>query len=151
MKYILFILILLHVNIFAQELSFQEIRKYEKSLVLKEFKKLFKNRKNIHAKIRQTMKHARSKNLYKNHISFFQAKNSNYEQTHQLELSDVFFGKNILCEGDCNDDYTEVNDAATDGLEDPLDTGLSTPSPDDIGEEINNNIRNYVQNPWMKK
>jgi len=96
------------------------------------------------------MKHARSKNLYKNHISFFQAKNSNYEQTYQIELSDVFFVKDIPCQGDCQNDYSEV-DSPSDSLEEPIDSGLGAPSPDEISEENNNNIRNYVQNPWMKK
>lgn len=150
MRYILLVLTLLNINTFSAELSFEELRKSEKALVLKEFKKLFKHRKNIHYNIRQTMKHARSKNLHKNHISFFQAKNSNYEQTHQMELSDVFFGTEIICKDNCQSTSTETDSSLEILPETPhVPEDISPDNP--IIEEENNNIRNSIQNPWMRK
>jgi len=163
MKYLFLAITLLHVNIFAKDLSFEELRKSEKSLVLKEFKKLFKHRKNIHYNIRQTLKHARSKNLRKNNISFFQAKNSNFQQNHQMEFSNVFFATEVTCENNCKD-YTQEANTEIPTIDDSDSIQVTSPTDSDsdieldfdndngsVVEETNSKVRNSINSPWAKK
>ncbi len=127
MRYIFLILFFLYTTLGALEFSFDDLRTQERILALKEFKALYKKRKNIHYNMRQTLKHARSKNLHKNNLSFFQAKSFNYEEDHPMELRTVYLSSEVVCDGDCQN---EDIDAST------------------TIQEINSDIRGAVSSPW---
>ena len=132
MRYIFLIVIFLDLTLSALELSFEDLRKMEKSSVLQEFKKLHKERKNTHSRIRQVLKHARSKNLNKNSISFFQAKNTSY-----IELRKVYVDELLTCES-CVLTFTSSANII----------GDNTPP---ITGEINSAIRGTIKNPWSRR
>ena len=132
MRYIFLIVIFLDLTLSALELSFEDLRKMEKSSALQEFKKLHKERKNIHSRMRQVLKHARSKNLHKNSISFFQAKNTSY-----IELRKVYVDELLTCES-C--DLVSTSSANIIGDDTPPITG-----------EINSAIRGTIKSPWSRR
>lgn len=132
MRYIFLIVIFLDLTLSALELSFEDLRKMEKSSALQEFKKLHKERKNIHSRMRQVLKYARSKNLHKNSISFFQAKNTSY-----IELRKVYVDELLTCES-C--DLVSTSSANIIGDDTPPITG-----------EINSAIRGTIKSPWSRR
>jgi hypothetical protein len=143
--------LLLQSMLVAKELSFESLRQDERTLVLHEFKKLYKIRQDIHQNLRQVLKHSRAKNLNKNHLSFFQPKSiekeSNpYQIKHPIEASNVF-----LFDKSENYDETQNTSEVSDGQEisggtevpgsaiDVSDSSLDAPPSD---------IRKSVTSPW---
>ncbi|RUM62831.1 MAG: hypothetical protein DSZ03_06020 [Sulfurimonas sp.] len=103
MKYFMMILIVTGSwQLQALELSFTALRFEEKTLALKAFKKLYKERRNVHKNMRQVMKHARAKSLKKNHLSFFQPKASDtlhYNEEHLFETNGALVILQTPCDG----------------------------------------------------
>jgi len=162
MKYIVVMIFLLHVNLFASVFSFEELRDNEKELVLEEFKKLYKIRKNIHQNMRQVLKHARSKNLHKKHLSFFQAKG--HDESYPMELSNVFAsGETPTCEADCQtvpssdfeDSSTNIDEIASQPISPEQEISGGMPEIDTpteiIPEKESSGIRDSVTSPWAKR
>jgi len=156
MKYIFLIGIFLQITLMALEFSFDDLRKVERALVLKEFKKLYKERKNIHYNMRNVLKYARSKSLHKNNLSFFQAKKFNYEEAHTLEQSNVYLGGEIPCSVNCKGDLdTEtIVDKPSFGIE--LELGQSNVAdsnliPTSTAKKIGPPVRSSVVSPWARR
>ena len=155
MKYIFLIVIAITLN--ALEFSFKDFREAEKILVLKEFKKLYKERKNIHYNMRQVLKHARSKNLHKNRISFFQAKNSTYRESYLVELNNLYVEDEFICDFECNkeilespQDATGIAGDATNIVEEDSDFANTMPEYT-IPQDENSDIRGTVKSPWARR
>lgn len=126
MRYIFLTFVIMNITLSAFDYNFSAFRQEQRVLVLKEFKELYKVRKNIHYNMRQVLKHARSKNLQKRSISFFQAKKAIYKEAHPMELSNVYLG------GETNaEEYTEgtisISDTSLDGDEPKIRGGISNP------------------------
>jgi len=157
MKYIFLIGIFLQVTLIASEFSFDDLRKVERALALKEFKKLYKERKNIHYNMRNVLKHARSKSLHKNNLSFFQAKKFNYEESHPLELSNVYLSGEVICNGDCQAS-TEIDSIVVDVTPPVIaleleQTGVAASNivPTPSFKKESTPIRGSVVSPWARR
>jgi len=88
----------------AMELSFTSLRLEEKTLALNAFKKLYKERRNIHQSMRQVLKHARAKSLQKNRLSFFQPKaveSLSYNEEHLFETNGALVELQTPCPEGC--------------------------------------------------
>ncbi len=88
----------------AMELSFTSLRLEEKTLALNAFKKLYKERRNIHKSMRQVLKHARAKSLQKNRLSFFQPKaieSLSYNEEHLFETNGALVELQTPCPKGC--------------------------------------------------
>lgn len=164
MKYIFLITIIFSNFIFALEYSFDDLRKSQKELVLKEFKKLYKERKNIHHNSRHVLKHARSKSLNKNHLSFFQAKGSLYEDSMQTELTNVFLSGDVTCGSDCTKESESleieptIDNPSIPEISDNLETTtladgnfITSPISETLITKKDSSIRNTVNSPWARK
>ncbi len=157
MKYITVFIILLQTSLFGIEFSFNDLRSQERILVLKEFKRLYYKRKNIHQNMSQVLKNARSKSLQKNQISFFQAK-SKYKDEHPGELSNVYLQISTPCEQDCQvlqtgaNDEMEIPDLIGDN-DNEIDRPINIIDSDTaIDEKVKTtNIREFAVNPWAKR
>lgn len=147
MKYIFLVITLLAITLNALEFNFQDFRETQKRLVLKEFKRLFKERKNIQHNMRQVLKHARSKNLHKNSISFFQAKDTAYKESYLVELNNLYTNDEPICESECKN---EISESSTDSINGDLDYENAI-SDTVVSEIIDSNIRGSVKNPWAKR
>jgi len=138
---IILILSLFLSTIYANQLTFERLREQERSLILREFKKLYKQRQNVHRNLRQVLKHSRAKNLNKTQLSFFQPKD-----TRQIEASNVFFA----AEGESSDERNDNLDLAEGNV--PEFSGGDT-SGTEILNDINvpNGVRNPIASPWAFK
>jgi hypothetical protein len=142
--------VVLHSSLVAKELSFESLRQDERTLVLHEFKKLYKIRQDIHQNLRQVLKHSRAKNLNKNHLSFFQPKSiekeSNpYQIKHPIEASNVYlFGE--------SENYDETQSSPAEAGDQEISGGIDIPeSPIDMPDsslDIPSDIRKSVTSPW---
>jgi len=156
MKYIFLIAVLLQVTLMALEFGFDDLRKVERALVLKEFKKLYKERKNIHYNMRKVLKHARSKSLHKNNLSFFQAKKFSYKELHPLELSNVYLNAEVTCSVDCQGslEIENIVDISPPGLSIEFDqSGIAESSlvPTPEFKKVAVPIRGSVVSPWARR
>jgi len=143
-------IILFNIPMYALEFGFDDLRKYERLLVLKEFKKLYKERKNIHYNARQVLKHARSKSLSKNNLSFFQAKKFNYEEVHPIEQSNVYLSGEVTCDGDCQaPSQITVTDTAPPMI--PGSAVETSTEPSFALEKENTPIRGSIVSPWARR
>jgi len=138
---IIFILFLFFSILYANQLTFERLREQERSLVLREFKKLYKQRQDVHQNLRQVLKHSRAKNLNKTQLSFFQPKD-----THQMEASNVFFTSEIEPCDECNDNLDSVDTSVPEFSEDYT-------AGNEISNDINapTEVRSPVVSPWAFK
>lgn len=159
----LFVLLLfLIVSLKAGNIDFKLLREKEKSLVLDEFKKLYKERLHIHKNLKQLLKYSRSKKLQKQQLTFFQPKDStethaemfapmSYEKTHQIEASNVYAPVDIETQTTATADNATPNDM--DSVTDET-TGIIPTTPKDnenIEESTSQNIRGNIPNLWLKR
>ena len=156
MKYIFLIAVFLQITLMALEFGFDDLRKVERTLVLKEFKKLYKERKNIHYNMRNVLKHARSKSLHKNNLSFFQAKKFSYEEAHPLELSNVYLSGEVTCNTDCQAllEIESIVEVAPPSIALEFDkTGVAESSlvPTPEFKKVGLPIRGSVVSPWARR
>ncbi len=142
MKVLLITALLYIGSLHAIEISFSSFRTEEKHLALEAFKKLYKKRQNIHRNLRQVLKHSRAKNLQKNHLSFFQAKST------QLENSGVFLiaddeADMILPESpDASLGDTEIGESESSSGDDINDGSMAEDALKEDG------VRHSVSSPW---
>ena len=151
MRYILLFLFLLHVELFGLDTySFEELRQDERVLVLKEFKALYKVRKNMHYSMRQVLYSARAKSLHKNSLSFFQAK-------HPLELSTVYTNISQSSEENAQTEQTQNlpppinNDSGVSGSTTILDTSQETTVVEVENTPVTSGVRGGVKSPWARR
>ncbi len=123
----------------ADELTFETLREQQRALVLHEFKALYKQRQDIHQNLRQVLKHARTKNLGRNQLSFFQP----FKESHEMETSNVFFSA-VVPDEEKPDIGTAVPGDISGG---DFSGGVETPTESAKDE----NIRTMVVSPWALK
>jgi len=146
MKILMLFMILLFLTVLnAKEPSFEALRQHERTLVLREFKKLYKKREDIHQNMRQVLKHSRAKNLNKNRLNFFQP----IKETHAIEASNVFFSvSDTPCEECGNESDTPDSNNDFSGEISAVEPGTGEPS---AGETLSNDIRATAVSPWALK
>ncbi len=137
---IVIVLIMVSVWLNAEELTFEALRKYQRELVLREFKALYQERQDIHQNLRQVLKHARAKNLGRNRLSFFQP----IKESHDMENSNVFFSAVTPEEESGDSSVAESDGSEISGAEDLTPPSSQTPTDD-------SDVRTTPSNPWAAK
>jgi len=150
MKYIIMIVLVGVWQLSAMELSFTSLRLEEKTLALNAFKKLYKERRNVHKSMRQVLKHARAKSLQKNRLSFFQPKtveSLNYNEEHPLETNGALVVLQTPCGDACilpsrpdnNDNSALPSGTDSEGIYDDGST---------LSNEDDSSLRPTTVSPW---
>lgn len=148
------IALLLPLWLYANALSFEALRADERALVLSEFKKLYKERQNLHKNMRQLLKHVRAKQLNKKQLELFQPQSdasgnealfAPINKDHQMEASNVFLG-GVGCEGECATNETSVEEDQS-----VISTSESDNSEASYTPQKQNDIRQNVVSPWARK
>ncbi len=143
------IALLLPLWLYADALSFEALRAGERALVLSEFKKLYKERQNLHKNMRQLLKHVRAKQLNKKQLELFQPQSdasgnealfAPIDKDHQIEASNVFLG-GVGCEGNC----------PVEGDQSVIGISGSENSEASYTPQKQNDIRQNVVSPWARK
>jgi len=160
MKYLFLITVFFFYIADASTISFEELRKSERAEALKNFKKLYKVRQNIHYNVPYSLKNARSKNLRKNSLHFFQAKSYKNEQAQIMELSNSFLSGEVTCDTGCKND--EKLPEITEGII-GVSTTVAPPTIPGIIEADNAAtssasiqtqsapVRKTVSSPWVRR
>ncbi len=151
MKYIVVIIWLGIGQLSAMELSFTSLRLEEKTLALKAFKKLYKERRNVHKSFSQVLKHARAKSLQKSRLSFFQPKtleSLNYNEAHLFETNGVLVELQSSCGDTCILPSRPDHDGDNTVLPSETDSEGVYEDSSTLSQEEESSLRPTMVSPW---
>jgi len=109
---------------------------------------------------RQVLKHARSKNLHKNSITFFQAKSAVYESKYQLEPTTLLFEEENLGIDTAefpenitsNTEESTISDSIVIEESLPIDA-INSENPTSVTKTTSTTptIRGNISSPWLRR